>query len=176
MECGRDKWTLEHKQLKMDMNDLRETNGHLEGVREQLEASIGQLKQSLSQVRSMLEASDRDKDALIHMLDVKTEEMSALDAQSTRVSEQQSAVRNELVSCQASLRQLEAALADKEATVTTLQANLDKADKMSGRLKEDLELGRGEHVALTQDLHHMTIENQSLAGECAQLHHEIGTN
>ncbi|RQM30868.1 hypothetical protein B5M09_012349 [Aphanomyces astaci] len=173
MECGRDKWSLEHKQLKMDMNDLRESNGHLEGVREQLEASIGQLKQSLSQVRSMLEASDRDKDALIHMLDVKTEEMSALDAQSTRVSEQQSAVRNELVSCQASLRQLEAALADKEATVTTLQANLDKADKMSARLKEDVELGRGEHVALTQDLHHMTIENQSLAGECAQLHHEI---
>ncbi|RLO06828.1 hypothetical protein DYB28_001993 [Aphanomyces astaci] len=176
MECGRDKWSLEHKQLKMDMNDLRESNGHLEGVREQLEASIGQLKQSLSQVRSMLEASDRDKDALIHMLDVKTEEMSALVAQSTRVSEQQSALRNELGSCQASLRQLEAALADKEATVTTLQANLDKADNMSARLKEDVELGRGEHVALTQDLHHMTIENQSLAGECAQLHHEIGTN
>ncbi|ETV97223.1 hypothetical protein, variant [Aphanomyces invadans] len=173
MELNRDNWTLQHKQLAVEMNDLRGTNHHLQDTCEQLEATLAQHKTTIGQMQAILEASDREKDQLIHALDIKTEELSALHSQLSRVSDEQSAVRKELQACQAALRKLDAALLDKEATVASQKAQLDKADQLTATLKQDVDLLKGEHVALTQDLHHMTIENQSLAGECAQLHHEL---
>ncbi|EQC30851.1 hypothetical protein SDRG_11333 [Saprolegnia diclina VS20] len=173
MEHSRDALQLQSKQAQLDASFQGQKTSQVHALVDDLRATVAAANAEIAHLKDVVQTLDAENDSLHNSVDLKTESADALTQQLHASQEEYTRLRLHVQDCEQQLSKLEHALNAKEDEVSFLQKQLDATSTALSKATDDVSLRAAEHVALQQDLQHMTVENQSLSNECTKLHFEL---
>ncbi|CAL1592976.1 unnamed protein product [Knipowitschia caucasica] len=161
--------------LNVKINELlaaREQIDAMEQKMVELSQQSFRHKEQVALLHKSISALDREKDALQHDVDLKTEKLVALQDELGKKERTIEDVRVTVTNMDNSLGQLQGALKSKEREITSLRKQLNTCQEEVAGLKRDREITVRENRRLQDDLATMTRENQAVHVEMEEVLHE----